>query len=258
MMLDTRETRASACEVKFLIDGRLAPRLREWAREHLDADPHGGGAFGDEYTTSTIYFDTTGLDVFHRRNSFGRAKYRVRRYGSSDVVFFERKLRKPGVLIKRRTIDGLGEMARLEAEEADPAWQAHWFQRRVQVRRLRPVCQVTYERTARIGSTADGLARMTLDTSLRAVPVERPSFVMAPGVAFFEGQAILELKYRARVPAVFRRLIEEFALTPDTASKYRLALAAIRPADGEGAREAYRSGDAPPSRVAPGRTGACA
>jgi hypothetical protein len=258
MMSDTRETRASACEIKFLIDGRLAPRLREWAREHLSADPHGGGTFGDEYNTTTIYFDTPALDVFHRRNSFGRAKYRVRRYGNSDLVFFERKLRKPGVLIKRRTIDGLAEMARLEAEDADPAWQAHWFQRRVQVRQLRPVCQVTYDRTARVGATADGPARMTLDTGLRAVAVERPSFVAAPGVTFFEGRAILELKYRARVPAVFRRLIEEFALKPETASKYRLALAAIRPADADGTREAYRSGDAPPSLAAPRRTSACA
>ena len=258
MMSDTRETRASACEIKFLIDGRLAPRLREWARQHLNADPHGGGAFGDEYTTSTIYFDTPELDVFHRRNSFGRAKYRVRRYGSSDVVFFERKLRKPGVLIKRRTIDALGEMARLETEEADPAWQAHWFQRRVHVRQLRPVCQVTYERMARVGATAEGLARMTLDTSLRAAPVQRPSFVAAPGVTFFDGRAILELKYRARVPAIFRRLIEEFALTPDTASKYRLALAAIRPADSDAPPEAYRSGDDARSRLALRRTGACA
>lgn len=258
MMADTRETRASACEIKFLIDGRLAPRLREWAREHLNADPHGGGPCGDEYKTTTIYFDTPALDVFHRRSSFGRAKYRVRRYGSADVVFFERKLRKPGVLIKRRTIDGLAEMARLEADDADPAWQAHWFQRRVQVRQLRPVCQVTYERTARVGATADGLARMTLDTSLRALPVERPAFVAAPGATFFEGRAILELKYRARVPAVFRRLIEEFALKPETASKYRLALAAIRPADCDGTGEACRSGDASPSRLALRRASACA
>ena len=244
MMSDTRETRASACEIKFLVEEHRAPRLREWARENLQPDPHGGGPFADEYTTSTIYFDTPALDVFHRRDSFGRAKYRVRRYGSSDLVFFERKLRRPGVLIKRRTVDRLAELGRLDANDVDPDWHAHWFQRRVQVRRLRPLCQVSYERTARMGTTSEGLARMTLDTSLRAAAVERPSFVAGQGVGFLVGQAVLELKFRARVPAVFRRLIEEFALTPETASKYRLGLAAIRPAGADGRRDACRSGDA--------------
>src|SRR5215213_3201370 len=107
MTSDMRETRTAACEIKFLLDARLAPEIADWARTNLRPDPHGGGAFNDAYTTSTIYFDTRHMDVFRRRDSFGRAKYRVRRYGSADVVFFERKLRKPAVLIKRRTADAI-------------------------------------------------------------------------------------------------------------------------------------------------------
>ena len=104
-MTDTRETRASASEIKFLLDEGQVPAIRAWARANLQPDPHGGGPFADAYTTSTLYFDTRQLDVFHRRSSFGRAKYRVRRYGDAGSVFFERKLRQPGVLIKRRTVD---------------------------------------------------------------------------------------------------------------------------------------------------------
>src|SRR5688500_6257223 len=103
-MVHMRETRAAAAEIKFLIKPSLAPRILDWARTDLEADSHGTGPFGDEYDISSLYFDTSDHDVFRRRSSFGRAKYRVRRYGASDVVFLERKLRKPGLLIKRRTI----------------------------------------------------------------------------------------------------------------------------------------------------------
>ena len=127
--MHTRETRAAACEIKFVIDEGLAPRIREWARTHLQPDPHGHGAFNDEYDISTLYFDTRHFDVFHRQDSFGRAKYRVRRYGSSDEVFFERKLRKPGLLIKRRTRDGIGALPRLVDATVDPGWAANWFHR---------------------------------------------------------------------------------------------------------------------------------
>ena len=101
------EARTSAREIKFLLDASRARAVRDWARTHLTPDLHGAGPFGDEYATSTLYFDTDDFDVFHRRGSFGRSKYRVRRYGASDVVFFERKLRTNGRLVKRRTAAAL-------------------------------------------------------------------------------------------------------------------------------------------------------
>ena len=244
MTSDTRETRASASEIKFLLDEKQAPAIRAWARANLRPDPHGGGPFADAYTTSTLYFDTHQLDVFNRRSSFGRAKYRVRRYGDAPSVFFERKLRQPGVLIKRRTVDSIEALRRLELDEADTGWVGRWFHRRLLARRLRPVCQVTYDRTARIVSTAEGLVRLTLDDKLRATPVEAPAFVRDAGEPFLAGHNILELKYHARVPAVFRRLIEEFALKPQTASKYRLATAAVREPGHAASLELRTAGDA--------------
>ena len=82
---------------------RWANGFVQWARTFLGADPHGTGPFGDEYRTSTLYFDTAEGHVFHRWGSYGRAKYRIRRYGDSNVAFLERKLRRPGMLVKRRT-----------------------------------------------------------------------------------------------------------------------------------------------------------
>ena len=243
-MTDTRETRASASEIKFLLEEGQVPAIRAWARANLQPDPHGGGPFADAYTTSTLYFDTRQLDVFHRRNSFGRAKYRVRRYGDAGSVFFERKLRQPGVLIKRRTVDSIDALARLEHDEADAGWVGHWFHRRLLVRRLHPVCQVTYDRTARIARTAEGLVRLTLDSNLRATPIDAPAFAANAGEEFLAGHNILELKYHARVPAVFRRLIEQFALKPQTASKYRLAAAAVRHPQQTVSLELRTAGDA--------------
>ena len=96
MMADTRETRASACEIKFVLDEGLAPRIRDWARANLQPDPHGGGPFARRVHDLDALFRHPALDVFHRHDSFGRAKYRVRRYGDAGSVFFERKLRQPG------------------------------------------------------------------------------------------------------------------------------------------------------------------
>src|SRR6187549_3939945 len=100
---NTRETREAAREVKFLVTPDLAERILEWSRSRLAPDPHASGASGDEYQTTSLYFDTNAFAVYHRQGSFKRSKYRIRRYGSSDMVFLERKLRTSTMLSKRRT-----------------------------------------------------------------------------------------------------------------------------------------------------------
>ena len=109
-MAHIREVRSQAREVKFVVEADMAGLIRQWARTHLDPDPHGGGPFGDEYQTTSVYFDTDAFDVFHRRGSFGRSKYRIRRYGDEETVFLERKMRQPAVLAKRRTILSLAAL----------------------------------------------------------------------------------------------------------------------------------------------------
>jgi hypothetical protein len=235
-MVHTREMRASAAEIKFLIDPSIAPRILEWARRQMLPDPHGAGPAGDEYATSSLYFDTSGFDVFHRRASYARAKYRVRRYGNGDRVFLERKLRKPGLLIKRRTVASLALLDRLHEGAADGGWPGEWFRRRLHVRGLGPVCQISYQRIARTIDAGHGPARLTLDSDLRAQPVSEARFAAAAGMPVLPDRLVLELKYRVQLPAIFRQLIEEFALRTATASKYRLGMAALghRPIVGPG------------------------
>ena len=226
-MADSRETRARASETKFLVEPQMAAEIRHWARANLDADPHGTGPFGDEYLTSSLYFDTPAFDVLGRRGSYGRAKYRVRRYSGAGFVFVERKLRRPRLVAKRRTKVDLDELSFLEDGQAPGDWTASWFLRRLEARDLRPTCQVAYHRMARGVIDNGGPARLTLDDSIRAQAIDGVRFSDDLGVPIAELRLILELKFRGYLPAAFKRLIEEFALSPSPASKYRYGMAAI-------------------------------
>ena len=227
MPLDAlRATRAFASETKFLIPAATGEAIREWARRHLTADPHGGGDAGDEYDTTTLYYDSPAFDVFHRRGSFGRSKYRVRRYGHHSQVFLERKLRRPGMLSKRRTLVPLGALAHLD--EPLIGWEGGWFQRRLELRRLRPVCEISYHRVARTGIGAHGPIRLTLDDRLVVSKATRAAFAdRDEGLPFLRNQLVLELKYRFSAPPLFKQLVEVFALQPAAVSKYRLGIAAL-------------------------------
>src|SRR4051812_41917626 len=101
--MESREVRAFAYEIKFLIPAGQGAEIREWAREHLGPDPNAEGG-GDIYRITSLYFDTPKFAVFHHAGSHGRAKYRIRRYDAAAAVFLERKLRTHGVVTKRRTL----------------------------------------------------------------------------------------------------------------------------------------------------------
>jgi hypothetical protein len=225
--LDTREHRAFAFEVKFVVDARTAARIRDWARTRLSPDPHAAGAWGDEYRTTSLYFDTPAQDVFRQRGSYGRMKFRVRRYGDSGEIFLERKLRNARMLSKRRTTIELDELPRLVTPDAESAWAGAWFQRRLALRGLTPACQVSYQRTARVAEGAYGTIRLTIDDDIRALPATGYAFRHGPGARVLDGSQILELKYRFAMPAVFKQLVETFALSPRATSKYRLSAAVL-------------------------------
>ena len=225
--METRERRDFAREVKFLIDGSQRDAIASWARHHLEADGHGTGVFADEYTTSSLYFETTAFDVYCRRRSYGRSKFRIRRYGSSEVIFLERKFRTERLLAKRRTTVPLDDLERLESVSADPGWAGYWFQRRVLLRGLKPIIQMSYDRIARVGTSPTGPLRMTMDTNLRALPMPDRAFLPGVGMPLVEGQCIIEVKYRRELPALIKGMVEEFRLEIQKISKYRLGLLAL-------------------------------
>ena len=219
-----RENRELACELKFLITPDVAEGVREWARHKLLPDPYGNGNAHDEYKITSLYFETDAFDVFNRKGSYGRSKYRIRRYGTDELVFLERKLKTNGLVAKRRSPSVTREIKRLSDMQPDPKWLGSWYHRRVLLRKLKPICQISYERTARVASTASGPVRLTLDQNLRAVPVRDYVFHSdADCLRVVPQNVVMEMKFRGETPVLFKELIEKFALSPKKMSKYRLA-----------------------------------
>ena len=226
-IFDRRETRSFAREIKFLIPAEMGQGIRDWARDKLQPDPEGTGPHNDEYATTSLYYETPGFDVFHQKDSFGRAKYRIRRYGLTDYIFLERKFRTDRLLAKRRTSVPLDTIERLGDETADPEWPGFWFHRRILRRGLKPLVQVSYDRTARYGQSSNGPVRLTIDTNLRVLPMPDRAFLPGVGLPLVDGRCILELKYIQDLPAMFKQIIERHAISAGRVSKYRLGLGAL-------------------------------
>jgi len=225
---ESRENRAFAYEIKFLVPAEQAVELREWARGCMRPDPNTASGTGDGYRITSLYYDTGQLDVFHKRGSFGRCKYRIRRYDASPVVFLERKLRSDRLVTKRRTLVNLSELERLRQDECDLQWSGAWFQRRMLARDMNPSCQVSYKRTALVSDNGSGLVRLTLDEDLRAWKVKGPEFhAIAGGTPLMRGHMILEMKFRLTMPAMFKEALEEYRLQAQPISKYRLAVTGL-------------------------------
>ena len=135
-MPDVRIDRPLVTEWKVLVPVAEAATIADWASSRLGPDPYAANATGDGYRTTTIYFDTPDGDVFARRGSYGRSKYRVRTYGHAETVFLERKMRTAERLSKRRTAIPAASLDHLAA--ATPAtWPGAWFAERLALRSRR-------------------------------------------------------------------------------------------------------------------------
>ena len=214
-------------ETKLLVDARLGDDIRAWARDRLGPDPHGKGPFRDQYGVVSLYLDTEARDVYHRRQSYGRSKFRIRHYESDEAAFLERKLRTRLRLTKRRTRIPFDTLSALRLDDPDPTHPGYWFFRRVILRRLQPICVIRYARTARMADTPEGPVRMTLDTSVVAGSTDRVTLTPPHPRPLVDGLMILELKYSGVFPRIFKDLVDQFHLTPRPASKYRFAVQAL-------------------------------
>ena len=203
-----------AYELKFLVPEPAARGLTAWAAARLAPDPHAGPA--GSYRVTSVYLDTPAFDVARRVNGFKVHKHRVRRYGAEPVVHLERKSKQGGRVWKHRTAVPLD---RLDAP--------HWFAHEVADLNLKPVCRLSYDRTAFVGHGPTGPVRLTLDRP----PVGARTDALAPhpvadGLTVLDGQVVVEFKYLSGLPPVFKEAVEAFKLTPTTVSKYRRYAAA--------------------------------
>lgn len=220
-----------AFELKFLVDEERVATIMAWADTHLEPDPHSDPETGHGYRVNSLYLDTPGFDVFHRIGIFRRRKLRLRRYGSEPTIWLEQKRKRQDHVRKRRSPVAESDLVRLLTLPTDSAWDGLWFRQRLDDQRLSPVCQISYQRFARVGSVAEGMVRLTIDSDLRARPADGwqvPTSSLA-GKSLINGQRIVELKFRETLPTLFRGLIQDLHLEPAPFSKYRTSIAACVP-----------------------------
>jgi len=189
----------AAYELKFALTSELQPVIWDWAKSYLAADAHADTE--GRYQVTTLYYDTPTASMFHRAPGYRTTKYRVRRYGSEDLAYFERK-RKRGSRVRKMRDAGIEPPA--------------WFESERCARSLEPALWVTYQRYAFVG---DGGMRLTMDSDLRAWPIDDQPRSFESG-----GPFVLELKFHDALPATFRNLVRDLRLMPTTRSKYRLAM----------------------------------
>lgn len=210
-------------EIKFILDENQGRDVRDWARTHLQPDPHASPENGYEYAVNSLYLDTPGFDIFHRTDGAQQSKYRLRRYGNEAVLWAELKRKRNGQVRKRRTSMAAGDLQSILLASDDTAWDGDWFRRRINRLQLRPVCQVTYQRLACVGTSAYGSLRLTVDSQLHCRPVNDwtvPAQPLTSGRLLLN-QQILELKFYETLPNAFRDLIRDLRLTMAICSKYR-------------------------------------
>ena len=207
-------------ELKFQLDADRAAEIFEWARAHMDPDPHAQNPNDPIYTVESIYFDTPQLDCLRGDGVNSLPKYRARRYnGDLESFFLEEKLRRQQQVWKRRLPCRQDELALIVGGTTSLEGDGEWFRMRFRVLRLQPYLVVVYQRWALIGP---GEERLTIDRCI-------DGYQLGNGLAAFvedKGEPkrileldVLELKHPAARSPLMREL-GAMAGKADQCSKY--------------------------------------
>ncbi len=212
---------ATAYEVKFLLTEVQAAEVEARVAGKLALDPYADPAMGNAYLTTSMYTDTPGFDVFYRTEGYNRDKFRVRRYGVSGPVFVERKTKNGDKVRKHRARINPAEVVELSAPTLNGEWGGEWFHSQLIERQLRPVCRVAYERVAYLGTADGGTVRLTFDRNVRGVLAGEWKLEAVGGGSPLLDRVVCEFKFRTTMPALFKGIVADLALTPTPVSKYR-------------------------------------
>ncbi|HZZ77907.1 MAG TPA: polyphosphate polymerase domain-containing protein [Gemmataceae bacterium] len=211
-----------AFELKFLLTLAEAAKIEEWARTHMVPDPHGDGGL---YRITSVYCDTPSFDVLHRSPGFRRSKFRLRRYGSEERVYLERKSKRKDRVEKRRSDVCEEELQLLAVEPTPLEWHAAWFHKKISRRGLRPACRITYWRRAFFKQLGEHPVRLTLDHGLiGAAAADWNQSPVHDGEPLLPDHKLLELKFHVQMPSLFHDLLQHLPAQPARVSKYRLCM----------------------------------
>ena len=214
-------------EVKYIISLREAELLKYRLRAMLRPDPHARA--DGSYFIRSLYFDDTDYRAYHEKMDGvkERTKYRIRFYNMDDSVITLEKKSKDGDLSGKESQRITRETAEAFLTAGAPLGQTEGLSR--ELARLRrggwkPAVLVDYTRYPFIYPT--GNVRVTIDTDLRTAPFRTDLFddrVLTLPV-LNEGEAVLEVKYDAFLPAPVRALLEGVPKQRCAVSKYTKCL----------------------------------
>lgn len=212
-----------AFEFKMLVSETVAEEILQSLRTSLEPDPHLDPALRLAYRVTSVYFDTPALDVFHRRRGFRRHKHRIRRYGEEQQIHYERKSKKKNQVWKFRTAVPLASVNSTEDHWSTRGAEVpSWFREELDASSFQAICQIGYERSAWVGHSESGPIRLTIDRQVVGGPVVDGWFARSgTGANLLNDDVIIEMKFLAAMPAIFKEVVERLRLEPSRVSKYR-------------------------------------
>lgn len=214
------KVRSEAKEVKFVVSDELAAELEGRIAGLFTRDPHcveGGG-----YSLASIYCDSPSWDVYYRRGRYRYCKYRIRRYGDTDVAHLERKVKKGYQVRKKRCELHLDLLPELSASDCRIGEGACKYRSHLSRQSMKPVCLIRYDRTAYFGALDNAPVRMTFDRSISGLQWAQWSFNSSSQCdLLIPGFVVCEFKFRGSMPNLLRDLVHQFSISPTGISKYR-------------------------------------
>jgi SPX domain protein involved in polyphosphate accumulation len=223
-------------ELKYLIDERIAHRIRDFVSSYLELDDYAVGRPNFSYPVHSLYLDSDGLKT-HQDTINGtknRFKLRLRYYGDkpNTPVFFEVKARVDNCILKQRcgvkreavpllVAGQLPTPDQLFSKEPRHLIALQRFNQLLLQIDARPKAHNNYLREAWV-SAQDNSIRVTFDRNIRIEPYFKAHAVveMMNPIQVFPEFTVLELKFTTRYPNWFKELVRAFNLMQFASAKY--------------------------------------
>ena len=217
-------------EIKYTVGLREAELLKHRLGALLRPDPHAGP--DGSYFIRSLYFDDPDFTAYREKldGVKERTKYRIRFYNMDDKVIFLEKKSKDGDMTGKDSarLSRAGAEAFLMGDDRLPRLKGLPGELgRLRQGAWRPVVIVDYDRWAFTYPVAN--VRVTVDANVRTCPYKTdlfdPKLLTVP--VLDEGEAVLEVKYDAFLPAPVRELLHGVTKQRCAVSKYTKCLSIL-------------------------------
>ena len=241
-----KDTQIDRYELKFVVDPKIVPGIREFIQPFVNRDNNGVGQI-PEYTVTTLQLDSPNATLHYakERKAYSRFKLRIRTYGTDGKCpyFMEIKRKVNTMILKSRAIlppsdydrDNILRPTTLIPFKTESETQNYLeFVRLTNEVGARPAVFIRYIRESYKG-TSESYSRVTLDRSITYRPArgqwefphqEKRWYALDTQASLrreFPGY-ILELKSGAELPQWMAELIERFNLVRTGFCKYSAAM----------------------------------